>query len=233
LAAIIPRPNLIAQLTSGHSLPLAPIAPEHLSVILETISSAWFELSSQGLTGTDEPEVNQQLKVRLTNYCDEAEDWKDIVRSVALGNEAANHLADHIELRPDLTLCLYFRNGNFPLVIECKILDHPNQKTVAKYCNDGLARFIDGRYSWWGQEAIMLAYVRDASTVAGQLVPYLATAAGRTPDPFRTAKHPSPDATIHSTAHRSEHGRTFSYSAEVDGGDPGAIRLWHLWLSRT
>ena len=70
----------------------------------------------------------------------------------------------HIEKRPDLTLYLTSRNPNFPLVVECKIIDRRTRKGVDLYCEEGLRRFIDGEYAWTNSEAVMLAYVRDQSS---------------------------------------------------------------------
>lgn len=233
MAAIIPRPSLIARLTLGHALPLDPIPPELMSVVMETIGVAWSELSAEGVTqlsGGDEAEVNAELKIRLNNYCETVSLWRDLVGSVALGMESVNFNGEKLEPRPDLSIMLYLRNKNFPLVIECKIIDHPNDKTVRHYCNNGIARFVSGDYAWGAREAVMLAYVRDGSTITGTLSSHLIKASAKTPDPFLTSVHPTQYPTAHPVAYRSLHERSFCYQSVVQGNVPGPIDLWHLWL---
>ena len=69
------------------------------------------------------------------------------------------------ELRPDGTIKTVGRTdlewrlwGAIALVIEFKILG-PGRRTI-RYLSDGLARFLDGRYTPTGREAAMCALVR-------------------------------------------------------------------------
>jgi hypothetical protein len=228
-----PRPDHIAELTMGASLPLDPIKVQHLSVILETISSAWDELCTTGaaalLTG-DEAEVNALLDLRLNHFCQSQPLWKDLVHSVHRGRESVNYDGRKLELRPDLSFIFLHGNRNFPMAVECKIIDHPNSKTVGLYCTNGIARFVCGDYAWASREAIMLAYVRDSSTAPSRLVPHLESTAKIDPDPLQTTSHPQSRFDIHPTVHHTEHLRNFSYPLAVDGNDPGPISLFHLWL---
>jgi hypothetical protein len=226
----------IAALTVGLTLPLSPIAPAHMAVILEALAKTWAEMMSSNsatCSDGDEKAVNALLEPRLNSRFQTDPDYLNLVSSVVRGKETVNFNGAALEKRPDLSLMFAAPRHNFPLVIECKIIDHPDDKTTRLYCNEGLIRFVNGEYAWATKEAIMLAYVRDGSTVEGRLVAHLTTAAGKSPDPFQSVAYPTSDIDVHPTAHRSEHGRTFSYPAEVDGGDPGPIRLWHLWLSLT
>lgn len=228
-----PRPDHIAALTAGHTLPLEPIDERHLAVILEGLAEAWSALIVQGLQSLPsgaEDEVTALLAPKLNNFCQSRELWKDIVQSASRGSEMVNFDGSKLKKEPDLPLMLRLRNANFPLIAECKIIDHPNGKTTTLYCDQGIARFVCGDYAWAEQEAIMLAYVRDGATVGSKLTPHLQTQSSKTPDPLQTLSGPSVFPEIHATAHMSVHERSFKYIDLVDGTDPGPISLWHLWL---
>jgi hypothetical protein len=229
----VPKPDHIAELTRGTRLPLNPISKEHLSVILETISYAWQELHATGASALqcgDEAEVNALLNPRLNHFCQSQPLWKDLVHSVQRGQESMSYDGRRLELRPDLSFVLLHGNRNFPIAVECKIIDYPNSKTVGLYCANGIARFVCGDYAWANQEAIMLAYVRDDSSLSSRLIPHLANSAKTKPDPLQTASHPQSRIDVHPTVQQTEHERSFSYMDTVDGNDPGPIRLFHLWL---
>jgi hypothetical protein len=227
------RPDHIAELTRGAHLPLDPVKSEHLSVILETITSAWqalLTLGAKALPTGDEAEVNALLQPRLNNYCQSHPLWKDLVGSVHRGGESMNYDGSKLEKRPDLSLVFLHGNRNFPMVVECKIIDLPKGKNVSLYCEKGIARFVCGDYAWGSREAVMLAYVRDGTSVPTILTPHLASNATLMPDPFQTTSHPLPRTDLHPTVHHSEHQRSFSYPSVVNGAAPGPISLFHLWL---
>ena len=105
-----PRPDHIAELTRGTRLPLAPIREEHLSIILETITCAWQELSASSaptLQCGDEAEVSALLDPRLNHFCQSQPLWKDLVHSVHRGRESVNHDGSKLELRPDLSFIFF------------------------------------------------------------------------------------------------------------------------------
>ena len=227
------RPDHIAELTRGARLPLEPIPDAHLSVIFETIIQAWQELQSIGAVALhqgDEAEVNALLEPRLNHYCQSLPFWKDVVHSVQRGRESMSYNGAKLEKRPDVSLIFFHGNRNFPLVVECKIIDQPNQKGVGLYCSNGISRFINGDYAWANKQGVMLGYVRDGSTVATKLAPYLSKKANLSPDPFQTISHPLPRPEISPMIQHSEHNRSFAYLPEVDGAVPGSISLFHLWL---
>jgi hypothetical protein len=233
MAAGESRLDHIAELTRGSRLPLDPIDDIHLGIILETISAAWDELlvnRAPALLTGNEAEVNALLEPRLNYFCQCRPLWKDLVHSVHRGRESMSYNGTKIEGRPDLSLSFTSGNRNFPLSIECKIIDYTNAKRVDLYCANGIARFVNGDYAWARREAIMLAYARDGSTVAKKLVPHLAQSATLSPDDLQTASHPLPRPDVHPTAYHSSHERNFSYPSGIGGAPPGPISLFHLWL---
>ena len=228
-----PRPDHIALLTRDTTLPLARIEDEHLDVILKAITAAWQDLQALGkpaLTQGSEPEVNAALIFQLNHRCQDESCWKGLVHSVQSGRESISFNGAKLEKRPDLSLIFLHGNRNFPMVAECKIVDHPNRKDIGLYCDKGIARFVCGDYAWTNREAIMLAYVRDGSTVPSKLTHHLARSANAQPDPLLTASMPGPREGFPADVHFTTHGRPFQYLPCCDGTDPGEITLAHLWL---
>ncbi len=229
-----PRPDQVATLTRGLALPLPSIADEHLAVVLETISAAWTELVNEGLqallTG-NEAEINALLEARLNDHCHSNQICSQLVGSVARGKETISYNGAHLETRPDLSIYLTSQHPSFPIVVECKLIDHSNSKGVDLYCNNGIARFVSGQYSWAKHEAIMLGYVRDGSSIDSKLTPHLAKLSNGKPDLLATTLSPSSRTDVHPEARFTEHVRNFTYLTEVGGTSPGAITLWHLWLA--
>lgn len=223
----------VAAFVNGLPMPLDPIPDVHLAIILEAISSAWQAVRSSGSTVPqtgDEKNVTTMLGNCLHNLCQAEPLFKDLVKVVARGVESINFDATRIELRPDLSIYLTDPKRPFPLIVECKLIDHPNQKGVGLYCTNGIARFVCGDYAWTNREGIMLAYVRDGSTIATKLTPHLANNAKLTPDPLQTLSHPKARADMHPTVHQSRHCRSFPYNSLTSGAAPGPITLFHLWL---
>lgn len=228
------RRDHIAVLTEGHTLPLQPIDQQILRVILEGLVEAWNSLLLKGykaLKSGNEAEVTALLVPKLNNFCQSRLLWKDVVQSASRGSEMVNFNGSKLEKRPDMPLTLRMRNGNFPLIAECKIINHPNSQTTKRYCDEGVARFIQGDYAWAEQEGIMLAYVRDGESVDSKLIPHLHAHSAKSLDPYLTLSGPILVKEIHPTAHMSEHQRSFQYLDVVNGTEPGPISLWHLWLT--
>jgi hypothetical protein len=229
---ITPRPEQIAELTRGHTIPFDPLPELNLTIIAEVLASAWDDLLQtrhQTLLSGGETEVNALMESRLNTLLDEDAAWSLLVRSVAR-RDTMSYDGSHLEKRPDLSVHLTERTPSFPLAVECKILDEPHGKLIKMYCNDGLARFVRGEYAWASREAFMLAYVRDGSTILSTLSPLLAQSQALKPDVFQTAA--LPDSITHPSLHlaRSNHSRNFRYVGQSSQNGPGAIAIWHLWL---
>jgi hypothetical protein len=225
-----PRPDQIAELTRDLVLPLAAIEDLHLEVIIEGIGQAFEEVAQTApsvvATG-DEAEVTALLQARLNAKIEVDPLWRLLVAAVVRGGESVNFDGSRLEKRPDLSIHLTARSRRFPLPAEAKLIDAV--KGEALYCSQGLKRFLAGEYGWGGQEALMLAYVRDKSTITGRLAPYLAIPAHASTylveSPPTALKSGSCDVAV------SRHGRSFVYTHTAPPENaPGAITLWHLWL---
>lgn len=226
MSTVRPRPEQVAALTRGQPLPLPPLPETTLRIVAETLVRAWNDLAAahaEVLRSGDEPEVSSLLEIRLNALLEDDACWETLVRTVTRGRESLSYDGSHIEKCPDLSIHLTCRRPDFPLVVECKLIDRPRRKTVELYCREGLMRFVRGEYAWMCTEAFMLAYVRDGSTVAATLPPYLATV---TDCAILDAPY---TLSGHADLSRSGHGRSFTYVGSA--GEPGPIVLWHLWLT--
>lgn len=233
--AAAPRPDQIAELTRGLELPLQGIEEAHIEIIAERLFLAFNDIRAQSpaTVGSErEPEVNALMESRLLRLIDEDFFWGQLVRCVGRGKESLSFDGTHLEERPDLQIWLSNRTHRFPLVVEAKILDSQGRQTVALYCDDGIQRFVDGRYAWGSREAFMIAYVRDGSSIDRTLKPYLSRALSRVPPGYLVEQLPSRTGNGPSNLAYSRHGRTFVYIHQSPTGhQPGPITVWHLWLT--
>ncbi|MFC4257185.1 hypothetical protein GRI97_16335 [Altererythrobacter xixiisoli] len=231
-----PRPDQVAELTRGLSLPLPSISEPIMMVLAETLERAFSELRAQSpetLATGSEPEVTALLVSRLNAMVDgigEGTDlWRSLVRSVGRSDECISYDGAHLAKQPDLTIWLTNRSARFPVTAEAKLIDGPNGKTEVLYCTQGIKRFIVGEYGWGTREAFMLGYVRDGAAIATKLVPYLAQAAHKAT--YGVISGPAA-FDIASDNGRSQHARSFQFSHQPAPNHlPGEIVLWHIWFA--
>lgn len=230
-----PRRDQVAELARGLCLPLPPIDSDHLKVIAEGLLKAFAELkvlAPRTVTQGSEAEVTALLEARLNAMIEDDPLWGQLVLCVARGKETLSHDGSHLEKRPDLSIFLSSRNRGFPLVVEAKIMHAATSRTAALYCDSGLRRFLNGEYAWGVREALMMAYVRDGSSIAARLTPTLAAAMARTPPDYAVEQLPAAVAGAGQHLAWSRHGRSFAYGDAVVGSSgPGSISVWHLWLT--
>ena len=179
-----------------------------------------------------EAEVTALMEAQLIALRQQDIFWGTLVRSVARGKEHLSFDGSHIEMRPDLSIYLTDHRQPLPLVIEAKILDAATEKTEALYCENGLRRFIEGKYAWWSREAFMLAYVRDGSTITATLTPFLSNTMSDNELGYLVEELPTPQGVGPTDLARSKHGRAFVYAHQASPPSciPGSIAVWHLWL---
>lgn len=229
-AALVPRPDQIAELTRGLDLPLTAIDDVHLHIIADGVAQA-FNAIRHNAPGTvvtgDEDEITTLLEARLNAMIEDDPLWRQLVASVVRGKESLSFDGSHLKKKPDLSIHLTARSRRFPLIAEAKIIDATKGENL--YCSQGVRRFLNGEYGWGGREAFMIAYVRDGSTIATRLEPYLTM-------PAQTASYAVEDVPMSlgigaCDAARSRHSRSFLYAHMVPpANNPGTIALWHLWV---
>ena len=231
LPASLPRPDQIAELTRGLDLPLAAIDDIYLHIIADGVTQAFEDIRAANPTIVatgDEAEVTALLEARLNRMIEEDQVWRQLVAAVVRGKESLSFNGAHLEKRPDLSILLSARALRFPLIAEAKIIDATKGENL--YCSQGLRRFLSGEYGWGGREAFMIAYVRDGTTIASRLEPYLAQSIHVTN--YAVQDGPIVLPTAGCDAARSRHGRSFLYTHMVPpANEPGSIALWHLWVN--
>lgn len=228
--SLLPRPDQIAELTRGLDLPLAAIDDTYLHIIADGVVQAFEDIRASAPTTVatgNETEVTALLEARLNRMIEEDKLWRQLVASVVRGKESLSFDGSHLEKRPDLSIHLSARAIRFPLIAEAKIIDSTKGENL--YCSEGLKRFLNGEYSWGGREAFMIAYVRDGTTIASRLIPYLEKPAHTAS--YAVQSSPAVLADMKVDAARSRHGRSFLYTHALSpANEPGAIALWHLWV---
>lgn len=223
-----PRDYQIEELTRSIRLPLRKLESRHLCVIAEYLINAWSGLlrdcPTEIVTG-QENEVNALMESRLNNTISES-DWSLLIQGVTRGRESFNYNGYKIENRPDLSIHLTNWPFHLPLIVECKLIDRKNGKSIDLYCKKGLSRFIIGDYAWYAHDAFMLGYVRDDSTLNAELCDHVDKHSNLKPDPYLTETLPSQLGSAYEYLYQSQHGRAFP-------ANPGSICVYHLWLYPT
>lgn len=234
-ASIRPRPDQIAELTRGLQIPLPEVSSIHLDIIAEGLLRAFGEIRAHApatISSGTEAEVTALLEARLNLMIEDEPLWGQIVLCVARGKESLSFDGSHLEKRPDLSIYLSNRNRGFPLIVEAKIIDSTASKTETLYCDNGVRRFVEGEYAWGNREAFMIAYVRDGSSIATKLTPFLSNATTHTPPGYFIEELPIVIGSGSFDLARSRHGRSFFYSSNPSIKlEPGPISIWHLWMS--
>lgn len=234
-SAVRSRPDQVAELTRGLRLPLPEVSTIHLQIIAEGLLRAFNEIRAHApatVASGSEAEVTALMQSRLNRMSEQDPLWAQLVLYVGRGTESLSFDGSQLETRPDLSICLSNRNRGFPLILEAKILDALTSKTEALYCDNGIRRFVEGKYAWANREAFMLAYVRDGSSIATKLTPFLSHAMTQTPPGYLVEGLPVAIGSGSADLAQSRHGRNFVYAGtSAPGEQPGSISIWHLWLS--
>ncbi|AEB85128.1 hypothetical protein [Alicycliphilus denitrificans] len=219
--------------------PYSPWTARHLRTIERAIAIAWGRLMSQPafvawVQTAIERDITIQLQKQLVLLLNTNE-----VRGFSAaffappirGQEVENHSGSEKEKRPDLTFHrlaarpVDTQNAQF---YECKIIGRG--RTLDDYHDEGVMRFVDGRYAWAMPHAGMIAYVSPPPPAVADvaLSGYWTKArSGALASGLLTGKL-QVDAATGPTVAISIHQRTFPLP---DQQHPGDIALRHLWLS--
>lgn len=231
---MMPRPDQISALTRGLRLPLPALDFVHLELIAEGLYRAFHEVRADHpavVASGSEAEVTALLEARLNALVEQDPFWGQLVLCTVRGKESVSFDGSHIEKRPDLSIYLSSRTRNFPLIVEAKILDSATAKTATMYCDKGLCRFLAGEYAWASQEAFMLAYVRDGSSISGHLTPLLSKDMAQVLPSYAVQTLPTSIGTLAGDLAWSQHARAFGYLHQAPPAhNPGPMTIWHLWL---
>lgn len=235
------RPEQIELLTAKVArLPLDPISSHLMDIVVEHVEAAWRRISAKDptlLARSQESEVNSLMTIALNHRIEECPLLKSVVKTAARDSAHLNYSGRKINKAPDIALALTDprRGGNFPLLIECKVINKAQQKTINAYCTNGVARFVVGDYAWYASEALMLAYVVDNVRPAVDLSKAFGKGASQGTAAYGTVNKPAarriPGRRTTSRLACSRHSRAFVYlPCCAPWSLPGTIALWHLWV---
>lgn len=224
--------SVYEQLTSGVQLPLPAIPTPILAAIADAIVAAWMRIPEHQAATADEPHLNAMMVTQLNQLREQDQLLETLIAAVVRG-ETINYDGSRLEKRPDLSIILTngVRARDFPLALESKLIDAVRGKTVALYCKNGLKRFVDGDYGWARTQGLMLAYVRDGSTIAGHLSPFLDQRSRKNPDILCTVSLPTSTSSSVADQAESRHRRRFRYPDRAPDDDPGPITIRHIWVN--
>lgn len=213
-----------------------------IKVVATAIRHAWAEISSNPTThlvaqapgAPDEDRyteaICQILDQMLSIDPPPVEGFtSDTFHSVSRSENSCDFSGEKLNKQPDILI----RLADGPLIearrfigiyVEAKVVSMA--QAISKYTKEGLSRFVKGEYSWAMQDGVMIAYQRNnkrpISSLSNALLqdPSLACVADAAGVHLDQTSHKLPDIGC------SKHRRSWSY---VGGGDPGQIRVWHLW----
>jgi len=230
-----------AKLISGEVGFPQEISPNILAVVVKALHQAWDlicgdpakHLAPVTSGNPEEDRYTDALCEILTYWLHEPDDLvegftSDVFEEVNRGANLSNYNQSVINKQPDLVI----RLANAPLVnarryvgifVEAKIVSA--KKGLSLYTKDGVARFVRGDYAWAMQDSLMIAYQktphRALKTLDAKLKKEVTLFAAHKDGIYLEASGlPTP------VSAKSTHHRQWTYSA---GGQPGVIRIWHLW----
>lgn len=219
----------VDNLIRGHTLPQPALSKSVIKAILDVLTDSWADVCTLYPEEVAKPEVDvsKHLALAFNHRCGQDTRLRRAVSKAIAGPEMLNFDGTSLQKRPDITV--EWRSDRLsPLIVECKLLDEPSRKTLDLYSKKGILRFVDGEYAWSEQEAVMVAFVRDNSTVSG-----LSFHLNEVNDELKLMVEEMP-STIAEEKTRAitttRHGRNFIYPLRP-GILPGSITLWHLWFN--
>lgn len=211
----------------------------YLRIVERAIAFAWARLMSQpafvawAATAIERDitaELQRQL-VKLLNTGEVRGFSAAIFAPPVRGQEVENYSGCEKEKRPDLTFHrlaarpVDTQNAQF---YECKIVGRG--RTLNDYHDDGVMRFVDGRYAWAMPHAGMIAYVSTAPPVSAvaALEGYWAAARSSAQRGGLPMDQLEVDSSVGLAVAISVHQRTFLLPGR---NSPTDIVLRHMWLS--
>ncbi len=131
-------------------------------------------------------------------------------------------------VRPDDSFRTRIQSDQWGIFAECKPVD-TKHFAGSDYCEKGLIRFVRGDYAWAMQDALMVAYSRDARAISAHLMPAMEEREHlhvRVPVALISADNSGPGEYCE-PLHSSEHGRPFDWT---NGRGPACpITVYHSW----
>jgi hypothetical protein len=203
-----------------------PISSDLRNAVIASIRWAWAQIRSDQqikLMTVDEEQLTNKIEA-LLNEKRGGQRRASMLRLFGRVERSGQHRASGTSFRQTPDLMFQPRKeprevtdlSAWGLFTECKVVSPKRNHAVdVWYCEQGVAKFADGRYAPKMSSGIMVAYVRDGRTPYSTLLPLL-------DDAFSTASVAPHETDMNILT--SHHDRTTLTPPCV------AIELTHLWL---
>ena len=233
--------NPIPLINNANGFP-HPVHPGVIKVVAAAVRHAWSIICADPATHLVAPNPGAPDEDRYTEALCQILDQMlradpspvpgfsgDTFQGISRSESASNYSGANLNKQPDILI----RLAEGPLVaarrfvgiyVEAKVVSM--SQAIGKYTKEGLFRFVEGEYSWAMQDGIMLAYQRVKHRPIESLAKALET------DTSLACVADTAGIYLDSASHKlpglgcSKHTRPWKY---VGGGEPGTIRVWHLW----
>ena len=225
------RLNLLKNFTYGRVLPSDPISDQDLNLLLETILKTYDSLkqSTEHYESHNENDMNSLLKSNFIKVVERDPNLQRKFSDILQESAYINFNAKHRRLQPDLQVKLQeFNKFSISVTIESKLI-YGTATSISAYCNNGIKRFLNGRYAWDVSKAIMIAFIRDNSTISTRLTNYLQKGNPPNSIKFAVKKMPTLVSEVKGDVSYTVHNRDFPYIHRPNES-PGPIKLIHLGL---
>jgi hypothetical protein len=206
------------------TFPLTPWTKAQVLSIQKAVEDSWRSINQEDLCSLNENNITDRLRTALEGVID-----TDLFSShISKGEELSSYDNSSIDKRPDITIRRIESNPGLRgtklhqqdgLFIECKIVTN-NTTNIKRYIEDGIDRFIDGRYAWGMRHAMMLGYLREDTDLSTKLKDNLNSLQRNTQYiQYLSSRFHQVQTTIHP--------RSWIHP---DYGPSTEIRLDHIWL---
>lgn len=226
-------------------LPPHPALPSAFILVVEdAVKVAWTRIRELpadefDVASAHEDTITQKLHEVLLDDVFDSGDVdgfnRDLISKITREEKLRGFDGRQLDPMPDLVFGIrhsgrqVYRRTQDGLFIECKPVDK-NHTVGAHYCNEGIVRFVVGKYAWCMVSAMMIGY----SASSYEAVPKLSDALKKSTT-ITTKQAPvvcpqSKPVLFAQETNVTIHKRNFSY---LETGEPAPdITLRHIWLNR-
>lgn len=207
----------------------------HIVSVARALEIVWHNLKRTNFRDyKDENLVSAEIIEGLNNLLSEGNLGffnYEIYETVVRDGKLKDYSGISIDQMPDITVRLAGKSAGAKtyvgLFIECKVLD--NNRKINLYVENGVKRYVDGKYSWRMKQSMMVAYVYSKDKLPGSLKEYLLKSKSKSAQQCRPI---GPITILNCKKYMVEicltvHARNFLLKGGVN---PGNIELNHFWL---
>ena len=226
------RVELLNFYTKNSVLPNDEVIEDDIHLLLEIITQAFESIkeSNTRYISDNEETLNSQLQMSFTDLVSKNVELQRRIESISEEPLSINFDATRLKLRPDFVILLRDSDQfSLSVTLESKIVDE-TKLSLRNYCNNGINRFVTGNYAWDVTKAIMIAYMRDDSTIRTRLTTHLQEGNPLNSVKFAVKEMPTVVSEVKGDVSYTVHDRKFKYIHRPKSERPGPITLCHVGL---